>query len=371
MMSQSTFVLVTALLINTLTYCSAENVYCVTSTATSCSSCPPNSTKCTTLSEYAKKAESYFTSDTTMVFLPGDHILDRNITVVNVARLTMHGGSFSGNIVTIVCNGSVGLSFTHMVDFKIDSLAFSSCSRNEVSPLAGTFALHLDLTEYSTLVNCSFHDNIGTALVVNNANVTLAGSTDFTHNHGTKSNSFLGGSSITALSSNLTFSGNTTFLGNSATTGAAGIYMINSSVSHSGNIHFINNSNTGHVIRNTYPAGAIWASASLLHFDGFNQFIGNSADSGGCGAICAVNTSLSFTGTSNFSHNSATNGRADAIYTSGNTVLGFNGINNFTSQPTEPDIPRCIHTAIYTSGNTVLSFNGISNFINLLITNIL
>ena len=30
-----------------------------------------------------------------MVFLPGDHILDRTITVVNVASLTMQGDSFS------------------------------------------------------------------------------------------------------------------------------------------------------------------------------------------------------------------------------------------------------------------------------------
>ena len=73
-------VLVAALLINTLSYCSAENVYCVTPTATSCSSCPHNN-HCATLSEYAQEAELYFTSNTTMVFLPGDHVLDTNITV--------------------------------------------------------------------------------------------------------------------------------------------------------------------------------------------------------------------------------------------------------------------------------------------------
>ena len=78
MMAQSTpfiFVLVAALLINTLSYCSAEKVYCVTPTATSCSSCPHN-THCATLSEYAQEAELYFTSNTSMVFLPGDHTLD-------------------------------------------------------------------------------------------------------------------------------------------------------------------------------------------------------------------------------------------------------------------------------------------------------
>ena len=132
MMVQSTpFVaLVVALLINTLSYCSAENVYCVTPTGTSCSSCPHNSIHCATLSEYAQEAETYFTSATTIMFLPGDHVLDRNITVANVFRLTMHGGSSSGNVATVVRNGSVGFSFTNMVDFNIYSLAFTSYNRS-------------------------------------------------------------------------------------------------------------------------------------------------------------------------------------------------------------------------------------------------
>ena len=119
-------VLVASLLINTLSYCSAENVNCVTPTATSCSSCPHNSTNCTTLSGYARKAELYFTSNTTMVFLPGDHVLDANITIANVSWLTMHGESSSGNTATVVRNGPVGFSFTNMVNFNIYSLAFTS-----------------------------------------------------------------------------------------------------------------------------------------------------------------------------------------------------------------------------------------------------
>ena len=124
-------VLVAALLMNT-PYCSAENVYCVTPTATSCSSCPHNSINCSTLCEYAREAEVYFMTNTTMVFLPADHALDTNITVANVARLTMRGETSFGKLPTIVCRGQVGLSFTSMVDFKIYSLAFTSCSRKYV-----------------------------------------------------------------------------------------------------------------------------------------------------------------------------------------------------------------------------------------------
>ena len=99
----------------TLSYCSTEIVYCVKSTATSCSSCPQDSAHCTTLSECAQEAELYFTSNTTMVFLPGDHDLDTNITVANVDRLTMRGESFSGKIATVVCSGAVSLNFITMI----------------------------------------------------------------------------------------------------------------------------------------------------------------------------------------------------------------------------------------------------------------
>ena len=135
MMPQSTpsLFLMAPLLISTLSYCSAGKMYCVTPNATSCSSCP-HSTNCTTLSNYAQHTELYFTSNTTMVFLPGRHALNTNITVTNVARLTMQGEASSGNIATVVCHGSVGLSFASMVEFKIYYLQFTACSRSFGGP---------------------------------------------------------------------------------------------------------------------------------------------------------------------------------------------------------------------------------------------
>ena len=123
MLSQSASftVLVVVLLLSTPFCCSADNVYCVTPTLsadTSCSSCPPDSTHCTTLSEYAQETELYFTSNTTIVFLPGDHTLNVNITVANISRLTLCGEFSSGYEARVVCNGSVGFSFISVVDLK-------------------------------------------------------------------------------------------------------------------------------------------------------------------------------------------------------------------------------------------------------------
>ena len=326
-------ILVAALLINAVLHCSAENVYCVTPTATSCSSCPHNSTNCTTLSEYAREAKLYFTSNTTMVFLPGDHTLDMNITVASVDRLTMRGESSLGDRATVVCNGSVGLSFTSMVDFRLQSLAFTSCSRDFSDPLASKYALLLEMVELAELVNCSFHDNLGTALVVINTTLVLAGNTDFTHNH-CEDDYCVGGGGIAANSSNLTFIGDTMFIGNNAafgidaTHGAAGINMIDCSLTSTGNIHFINNTNNGYFIGYNFGLpGAIWASASSLHFTGTNNFINNSANTGVAGAIAVTNTSLSFTGSSNFNHNSGSYG--GAIYAECDSVLSFSGTNTF------------------------------------------
>ena len=244
-MVQSTpfIVLVAALLINILSHCSAENVYCVIPTVSLCSSCPSNSTHCATLSEYAQEAETYFISNTTMVFLPGDHILDTNITVANVTRLTMRGESSSGNIATVVRNGSVGFSFTNMVNFNTYSLAFTSYNRSWSygSHPASNSALLLQSTPSAKVVSCSFHDNLGTALVVTKTILTLKENNSFIQNQCTcQSFSEMCGCGITAFNSSLTFTGNTIFLENNG--GFSG-------------------------------AGAIWASASSLHFTGGLQHL--------------------------------------------------------------------------------------------------
>ena len=339
--STSFIVLVTALLINTLSYCSAENVYCVTPTATSCSSCPHN-THCATLSEYAQEAELYFTSNTSMVFLPGDHVLDVNITVANVTRLTMRGESSSDNIATVVRNGPVGFSFTNMVDFNTYSLAFTSYNRSWSygSHPASNSALLLRSTQNAKLVNCSFHDNIGTALAVHNTNITLTGNSEFVHNqYGCESFSERCnlGCAITSLYSTLTFTGNTIFLKN------VGVSQIG--------------------------AGAIFAVASSLHFTGVSNFIDNVKSTkkkqnhahGGGAIYVTNNTILNFHGTNNFINNSANN-KGGAIYTSHNTVLTFTGTSNFISNYVYSI--RGTGGAIYTHSNAVLTFTETNHFIN-------
>ena len=256
-----------------------------------------------------------------MAFLPGDHTLDTNITVANVARLTMHGESSSSNRATVVCSGSVGLNFISMVDLKIYSLAFTSCSRRYVLNLSAIsyaitahFVLLLQSTQHAELVNCSFHDNNATALGVNSTNITLSGNTEFKRNRAC-GNSVAGGG-VGALNSNLTFTGNTTFLDNSATFG---------------HCPFEN--------RSTLPVGggAIFVlNNTVLSFSGTSNFIGNSAGDRRGGAIyISYHTVLSFTGTTNFINNSAYLG--GAIYTGTICKMTFNGTIYFSNNGAKVD----------------------------------
>ena len=347
------------MLLSILSSCSAQMVYCVTltkPTGTSCSPCPHNSIHCATLSEYAQQAKSYFTSNTTMVFLPGDHTLDMNITVANKSGLTMYGESSSGYVATVVCNGSVGISFISMVDFKIHSLTFTSCGRSfDKHTLSfGKYTLLLESIEYAELVNCSFHNNLGTALAAYHSSITLAGNNEFTNNHWDHegyNSAHYGGAIYARDNTSLSFTGSSNFINNSAYYGGAIAAGYNTSLSFTGSSNFINNS--------ALYGGAIAAGYNAsLSFTGSSNFTNNSAEWGGA-IVAAYNTSLSFTGssTSNFTNNSAEWG--GAIYARNNTSLNLTGTSSFTNNSA-----RDYGGAIAATYNTALSFTGTSNFTN-------
>ena len=245
-----------------------------------------------------------------MVFLPGGHVLDINITVANVTRLTMHGESSLHNTATIVCSGSVGLSFTSMVDLKIDYLTFTLCSRRYAIILPGTslgivsVAMLLQSLHYAELVSCSFHDNLGTAVVVNNTNITLAGNTKFAHTRPCSNIAGGVGGAIMALNSKLAFTGNTTFLDNSAAASPRQCSLYNNATDVLGGVIY--------TLDNT-----------VITFSGTNYFTMNRALSGGA-IFASYNSALIFSGTNYFINNSA--GDGGAIYTNGGTIH-FSGTN--------------------------------------------
>ena len=161
-----------------------------------------------------------------------------------------------------------------------------------------------EFTQYTELVNCYFYSNVGTALVVDNTDITLAGNSEFTHNRAC-GNILLGGA-IIAVSANPTFTGNTTFLDNSATSGQCPF--------------------------GGYPVGGgaiVTLKSTALNLSRTNNFINNSAGSEGGAIYTKYCTILSFNGTSHFINNSAPMG--GAIMTTINNTLTINGTIYFTN----------------------------------------
>ena len=69
-----------------------------------------------------------------MVFLPGDHVLNRNITISSKSKLIMRGDVSSGSQPTITCNGLVGFLLFYIEHVHVSSLSFTLCSRTYTIP---------------------------------------------------------------------------------------------------------------------------------------------------------------------------------------------------------------------------------------------
>ena len=89
---------------------------------------------CHNLLEYVSHPQYYFTSNTTIHFLPGLHLLEQNITISGVKNLELVGSSFNaskGPNAMIHCNGTqVGLIFEDITKLKIQNMMIVNCGRS-------------------------------------------------------------------------------------------------------------------------------------------------------------------------------------------------------------------------------------------------
>ncbi len=285
---------------------SANNNYSIFPT------CPGGDTQCLTLPDTAKEAGKYFTSNTTLVFYPGDHNLRGEVVfVASISGLTLvsyndssgPGSSFSNP--RIRCDESF-FSFSGVSGVQIVSITFISCGIKFSSTVAKLSSIWLENSKA----------DIGGAIAVcNGSNITFSGDSGFMDNTATT------GGAVFIDSSNLTFSGTVTFLNNTAAYGGSMATMSSSVVAISGNSTFSNN-------RASRFGGALYANVSnTLSFAGDSHFIGNTAYDGGAVHISHKNT-ISFQETCTFEGNFARNS-GGAVSSIANNKLSFHGISNF------------------------------------------
>ena len=258
--------------------CSGHTTHYVTPTPDS--PCPAD--PCLTLSEYAQQPQHYLTSNTTLLLLPGTHVLSVNFTVEDISHFEIRAAQLSpqaeNRAVKVMCKGYVGIKFRNISHLTLHSLAFTSCGKKEYIQFSSSFkyqtayGISIYSGEDTNITNCSFQDSIGTALGVFHSSLELRGNNSFINNCKRCSNRscICFGGGIYANTSILRFNGNNTFRDSSARHG-----------------------------------GGIFSYYSTLAFNGDSSFRNNSVKSNGGGILLRYST-LNFTGNCTFSHNSAT-----------------------------------------------------------------
>ena len=358
------------------TICSGHTIHHIKPTpSASCAADP-----CFTLSEYAQQLPHNLTSNTTLLLLPGDHVLSVNFTVENVNRFKILSSAHVDSHETrIVCQGLVGFSFTNISHVTMYGLTINSCGKGAVvdgSPT--TYGVSVRSVLDTSITDCSFQDSVGTALEVLDSSLDMRGSNHFTSNcrrcFERNYTCLCFGGGISASMSTLMLIGNSTFRVNSATLGG-GIAAEYSVLNLTGNATFEKNT--------AEDGGGIYAYNSTLNFNGSSTFGSNSAVIGG-GIEALYSTLINFNGNSIFGNNSANYGagihaetstlnfsgrttfgnNSVALYGGGigatrNAVVNFNGNTTFRSNS----------AAVYGGGidadvNTLMNFNGNSIFRN-------
>jgi len=111
---------------------------------------------CLTLSEYAQETDHYLISNTTVLLLPGDHVLTVNFTVENVSHFEIHTqltlpDNYTANRNRIVCQGLVGFMLTNISHVMLRGLTFNYCGKRlnvcRYDPVTANYTTHLTIYE--------------------------------------------------------------------------------------------------------------------------------------------------------------------------------------------------------------------------------
>ena len=135
------------LLAVSLTAFTTTDVYYVTAAGRE-QSCPPHQI-CHNLSYYIAQPDSYFTSDTTIVFLEGEHSFDRDdfVNVSNVHNLTLKGQGqwpvsgaeetvMQSTVILTCTRGRGGFYFATSHNITVEGLTIVNCGRFSYNSIA-------------------------------------------------------------------------------------------------------------------------------------------------------------------------------------------------------------------------------------------
>ena len=310
----------------------AESYYAI---PTSTTPCPTVNSSCLTLSQYAGKPSKYFTSNVTIILLPGNHTLDSEFRLRNVTYLTMFTEYQSAPFQTtsdsvITCKLSAKLELENIEQVAIENLTFVGCTGISVT-LVDRFTIsycvlyttdwHELRLELNTVANvnmtgCSFtrfadmvlpvpvgSEVAGVVLLVNTSNISMLNTSFF-------ENTAINTSIISAWNSNVSI--NNTFFAYNEIGEHSSILSVENSLIELGHSLFINNTCSGSaivgcalhgvkgfvsIVNTQFLNTTSVSSGAILIIDGSitiskTIFFNNIASSTGSGAIKVINSSL-------------------------------------------------------------------------------
>ena len=125
---------------------------------------------CFTLSDYLEDRDDWFTSDTTFLFLPGNHTVNKHTSLViqRVENLAMRGISDSSGVpaARIHCNGKLEFQFMSIRNLSISDMEFIECGLDKPTAVGGMPAAIRCAKVYDLMIrNVNIHESYGYGMV--------------------------------------------------------------------------------------------------------------------------------------------------------------------------------------------------------------
>lgn len=176
-----------------------------------------NEDPCLTLPQLEDNFSNYRHSNTSLIFLPGNHSLEREFSVSNVSKLSLHSPANRSTQARISCHQFGRINFSNIERLLVVDLEFIGCSISLLSVPEGVFKASTFIGAY-----------IKTAVELVNSLVVIVNCTLSSNSFGNYRDNYRVGGGIVALKSNVTISW-TSLFGNTAEIGGA-IYTEDSTV---------------------------------------------------------------------------------------------------------------------------------------------
>ena len=137
------------------------------------SPCPQNASSCLTLSQFAVNS-SHNKTDTSLLFLPGNHTLDQELLLAHGHNFSMNKYAKDNETVFIECTSQLGrFDISEAISASIKGLHFIGCGSNKVSNVT-----------WLTIADSTFQDvkDKNTVLVISGVYAANIVSSQFHHN---------------------------------------------------------------------------------------------------------------------------------------------------------------------------------------------